>query len=205
MNLRFPGQYFDSETGLHYNYFRDYDPSTGRYIESDPIGLDGGLNTYAYVDGNPTIRIDASGLDWATSSGMTWDWLSGTGSVDRSFGPGSSPVTEMKNAPGVQAARDLFDRKNKNNSNCDCGELDPVTNFAASFGLKGLWSAGFNPTQQFIGSYRVDIFSYEGCKRLIIITNTSSFKSFGYGIAPDWSRDTFGPMGNMSQTYWWIE
>ena len=45
--LRFPGQYFDKETNLHYNYFRDYDPSLGRYEESDLIGLRGGLNTYA--------------------------------------------------------------------------------------------------------------------------------------------------------------
>ena len=46
---RYPGQYFDQESGLHYNYFRDYDPKTGRYIEPDPIGLKGGTNLFEYA------------------------------------------------------------------------------------------------------------------------------------------------------------
>jgi len=62
-NLRFPGQYFDDETGLHYNYFRDYEPATGRYAESDPMGLGSGdYSTYAYAGGNPVSRTDSSGL-----------------------------------------------------------------------------------------------------------------------------------------------
>ncbi len=62
VKLRYPGQYSDGESGLHYNYFRDYEPGTGRYIESDPIGLGGGIDTYAYALGNTFQFIDSLGL-----------------------------------------------------------------------------------------------------------------------------------------------
>jgi RHS repeat-associated protein len=61
-NLRFPGQYFDPETGLHYNWHRFYDPETGRYLSADPIGLDGGMNLYNYTSNNPMNAIDPKGL-----------------------------------------------------------------------------------------------------------------------------------------------
>lgn len=61
LNLRFPGQYYDNETGLSYNYFRDYNPKIGRYIQSDPIGLNGGINTFGYVTSNPILYSDPTG------------------------------------------------------------------------------------------------------------------------------------------------
>jgi RHS repeat-associated protein len=62
-NLRFPGQYADSETGFYQNGFRDYMPNVGRYLEADPIGLMGGANIYIYATGNPMSHRDKRGLD----------------------------------------------------------------------------------------------------------------------------------------------
>jgi len=62
--FRFPGQYEDAETGLYYNYFRDYDPMLGRYVEADPIGLAGGVNLWGYADFSSINAIDPLGLVW---------------------------------------------------------------------------------------------------------------------------------------------
>lgn len=64
--LRFPGQYFDEESGLHYNWHRYYVPRLGRYLSSDPIGIEGGENTYLYATANPMYWIDSNGqIVWA--------------------------------------------------------------------------------------------------------------------------------------------
>uniref|UniRef100_UPI004038FC37 RHS repeat-associated core domain-containing protein n=1 Tax=unclassified Variovorax TaxID=663243 RepID=UPI004038FC37 len=69
LNLRYPGQYADEESGLFYNYFRSYDARTGRYSQPDPIGLEGGWNRFGYVAGNPLRNVDPQGLDTAVMIG----------------------------------------------------------------------------------------------------------------------------------------
>ena len=94
-NLRFPGQYFDAESGLHQNWFRDYQPKTGRYQEADPIGLLGGLNLYAYVRNSPSNLMDRSGLaDDASPWRVGWEWLTGRGPRSHHF-TDNDPFTEQ--------------------------------------------------------------------------------------------------------------
>jgi RHS repeat-associated protein len=95
-NLRFPGQIYDSQAGLQQNWNREYDPAVGRYAESDPIGLRGGINTYVYVKGRPTGSIDPSGLVQWTGTGVTFGAVPGGGGVFGIYDLVSACVNKMK-------------------------------------------------------------------------------------------------------------
>lgn len=92
--------------GLHYNYFRDYNSSTGRYIEPDPIDLNGGINLYGYVGGNPLSFNDSSGLLASCSSCHSLpDWLnpdpaSPNGGFMRMVAPGNVADTGIESDYG---------------------------------------------------------------------------------------------------------
>jgi RHS repeat-associated protein len=112
-NLRFPGQVYDAETAKHYNYFRDYDPALGRYLESDPIGLIGGINTFGYVRQNALARIDPLGLadfcfrpGWG-SGGPGWPHVRVCdGDKCNGFGPDTDSIPNMILGPGTSGPED---------------------------------------------------------------------------------------------------
>uniref|UniRef100_UPI00146AE6BD RHS repeat-associated core domain-containing protein n=1 Tax=Uliginosibacterium gangwonense TaxID=392736 RepID=UPI00146AE6BD len=91
-NIRFQGQYFDHETGLHYNRYRYYDPHTGRFVSKDPIGLEGGTNLQQYVP-NPTEWIDPLGLIKLGYDKSTGSWVTPNG---LSYGQGSQHGNRVK-------------------------------------------------------------------------------------------------------------
>jgi RHS repeat-associated protein len=124
-NPRFPGQVFDAETGLYYNYHRHYSPAIGGYTQPDPIGLDGGqLNLYAYVGGNPVNDIDPQGLHgivfvrpwWIVRPiGSPWRWFDSfrlpKPPVDQPKPPGWNPDWEWKCPEAINDSPRWFDPK----------------------------------------------------------------------------------------------
>jgi RHS repeat-associated protein len=117
-NHRFPGQYYDAETGLHQNYFRDYEASIGRYVQRDPIGLNGGINVFGYVGGRPVFWVDSTGLEV--------NWSGSIYSGGASIGLGGAVM------------------KFEFTSECKCNKIVTVKGFASflTIGIKGKAGGG---------------------------------------------------------------
>ena len=122
-NLRYPGQYFDQESNLHYNGHRSYDGKTGRYSQSDPIGLQGGWNKFGYSNQNPLSFTDPSGL--LSSAEALAHYRGGTGTaLDMDFSEIPTALVLPTDFPAVKAAT---------NSACFDGtmKIDDRTSFAS--------------------------------------------------------------------------
>jgi hypothetical protein len=151
----------------------------------------------------------SSASAFSSAASMATNWALGTGPGHMTFGPNSSHIGNLKNLPAVQGAIELYKQKNSNvlNNGCECGELQPVTNYGSPFGASGYTQAwlDMNPTWHFVGSFTIAVYPVSCSEVMVVVTNTSSFTSFAYGMAPNWERSSFGPMGNMRQTYWWTQ
>ncbi|WP_251359126.1 RHS repeat-associated core domain-containing protein [Kangiella sp. TOML190] len=179
-NLGFPGQYYDQETGLYYNYFRDYDPSTGRYIQSDPIGLAAGVNTYAYVGANPVNWFDPFGLSACSCSEQT-----------NSNSPDGSKWEQRRTGPNGQDQIYRFGRWNDTWVGArDHGQFfqDYATNYGLSLAASAGGSAIYGNASSGNGSVR-------GSARAGIAGAVAGF-TVGYGHAVIMDNAQF-----MSQRY----
>uniref|UniRef100_UPI0024B5976E RHS repeat domain-containing protein n=1 Tax=Chitinivorax sp. B TaxID=2502235 RepID=UPI0024B5976E len=159
-HLRFPGQYWDNGIKLSHNWYRTYNPETGRYVQSDPIGLQGGLNTYGYVGGNPLIFFDP--LGWAFNTGgrgvgrggrFGQDWKFGDGdpkSLDAAKNFVNPNFTKLKEIPWSSkmvknAAKDI---ENGATEVCVGSKAEAAELFLGKFHGQGYKNtSGFRPTQ----------------------------------------------------------
>ncbi|RZZ88591.1 RHS repeat protein [Pseudoxanthomonas winnipegensis] len=115
LDMRFPGQRYDAATGLNQNYFRDYESGRGRYAQSDPIGLNGGIATYAYVGANPVSRMDPLGLEgigpWTFAPGVQRDayWAAKNGTVVSNMSIGAGGTGQFLMMSGAADSGIAFD------------------------------------------------------------------------------------------------
>jgi RHS repeat-associated protein len=136
-NLRLPGQYLDAESGLHYNYFRDYEPGTGRYVQSDPIGLEGGISTYGYALQNPGRFVDPTG---EAAAAVALCFIPGIGQVScAAAAAGTLAAGGLCYATGTCQAmtnrlRDAVQPRDE--ANCEDEDVDDCKDVASDWELK---------------------------------------------------------------------
>ena len=156
-NLRLPGQYFDAELNTHYNYFRDYDPSIGRYIQSDPIGLRGGINTYLYANANPLSYTDPLGLNPGVGC------LAGAWAGPLGCGVGAGIGTAIMGGVALAAILSTpgYTTKTKEKDQCKDDDDDDCKQKASDWELK---QAGIDPHEVKKGLGQVSLFEICKCK-----------------------------------------
>ncbi len=198
--FRFPGQYYDPETGLHYNYFRYYNPQTGRYITPDPIGLEGGINLFAYTASNPINLIDPVGLTWGSNISYFFSWLLGLGNNTRNYGPSDIETQEMIDSRGGAALRSEFYKKGCPN---DVG-FEYSTSQAAWDTLLNRVTRDLSSTALQVGGFDATATNNGDGTVTFTISNKTGLKSASYHLLPD-SPFTRGPLRNINQTFQWTE
>jgi hypothetical protein len=136
-----------------------------------------------------------------TAASMTVDWALGIGPDNRIF-LNDDVAKAFMDSHSVNLAREFYYNKFSVNENL---ANTSVTGYKGSFGLLGLWNAGLDPIEQFVGTYRINIYNSDGKTLWFVLTNQTSMNSFLYNLGPSWERSSLEPGGNMKQIYIWSE